>query len=156
MSIYIKNNSGEHTLAPYNYEKTLLSLGGLVCWIEGTKNVQLSFNPQRFGIAGGPIWTNYGVYFTKQHLEEIISKMNDGSELRIAYPDQYVNTNRNRCKNEDTIEESFAKDNDKIQISPNSFAPSKYVKELLKLNSKDIHPDYIEHCKFILGQNKKK
>jgi len=71
MSIYIKNEKGENVLAPHSYEKTLLGLVNLVCWIEGT-NTQLSFstNNRCFGIAGGSLWTNNGIRLTKEDLEE--------------------------------------------------------------------------------------
>lgn len=148
MAIWIKNKKGETCLSPHSFEKTLLGLSRLVCWIEGTNdNFNFSTDNRGFGIAGGPIWTNHGVSFKKEDLIELVSKMNDGSELKIAYPDQYVNTNRNRRKNEKTIEESFAEDNDKIIISPNVFATSKYVKEQLLLGGGNIHPDYVAYCK---------
>lgn len=148
MHIWIKDKEGNSHLAPYSYEKTLLGVGRLVCWIEGT-NTEISerVGKRGFGIAGSPIWTNYGVLFTKSDLEELVSKMKDGAELRIAFPDQYVSTNNRRYKDEITIEESFAKNNDMIQIGPNSFTSSKNVLERLQLGGEGIHSDYLEYCK---------
>ena len=154
MSIWIKDKDNKPCLAPHSYEKTLLGLGNLVCWIEGT-NTKISerVGKRGFGIAGSPIWTNYGILFTKSDLEELVSKMNDGAELRIAYPDQYVSTNNKRYGEEITIEESFAKDNDMIQVGPSSFAPSKTVLKWLQSRSEEIHPNYLEYCKEKLSFN---
>ena len=148
MSIWIKDKNNNQCLAPHSYEKTLLGLGRLVCWIEGT-NTKISerIGKRGFGIAGSPIWTNYGILFTKSDLEELVSKMKDGAELRIAYPDQYISTNNSRYKEEITIEESFTKDNDMIQTGPNRFSPSKTVLKWLQSRSEEIHPDYLEYCK---------
>ena len=146
MSIWIKNKKGETVLAPHSYEKTLVSIDRLVCWIEGT-NTNLSFKPGGFGIAGGPIWTNHGIKFTKEELKELVKKMKEGSELRIAYPDQYVSTNRKRYKDGPTVEEKFEEDNNMIQVGSSRFAPKDRVKQWLSEDITQIDPDYINHAK---------
>lgn len=124
MSIWIEEN-GLTKLAAWNYKRTLITISRLVCWVEGT-DYKPSFKPQNFGIAGGPIWTNYGISFKKEELKEIVDNMNDVSTLHIAYPDQYVNTNKNRCRCDcKTIEEEFEIYNNLIQNGPNSFIPAK-------------------------------
>lgn len=146
MSIWIKNEKGETVLAPYSYEKTLVGLNNLVVWIEGT-NTDLSFSTDHngFGIAGGPVWTNYGVKFTKEHLKELVKKMKDGAELLVCYPDQYVSTNRKRYGSEPTIEERFAEYNSLIQVTANGFAPYTMVAQLLEEGK--VAPEYIESSK---------
>lgn len=146
MSIWINNK-----LAPYSYKKSLLGLSRLVCWIEGTENVKFNTDSgiNHFGIAGGPIWTNYGIKFTREELQDLVNQMNPKSELCIAYPDQYVSTNYNRYRDEKTIEEVFAEDNDMVQVGSSTFAPSSNLEKLLE--ERKVEPDYILEAEKILN-----
>ena len=138
MSIWINNK-----LAPYNYERSLLGLSRLVVWVEGTKNIKFSTDGKGFAIAGGPVWTNHGIILTKEDLFNLANQMNDKSELRICYPDQYVSTRRSPYGNEKPIEDVFEESNQMVQVSDNAFMPMNKVKEHIE----QVHPDYLELIK---------
>ena len=144
MSIWIKNK-----LAPYNYERSLLGLSNLVVWVEGTKGIKFSTQGKGFGIAGGPVWTNYGIQLTKEQLLDLANQMNDGSILKICYPDQYISTRKKPYRDEKPIEDVFEESNKMIQVSDNGFMPIDKVKE----NIDKVHPDYLEYVKRLLLDN---
>ena len=137
MSIWINNK-----LASYNYERTLLGLNNLIVWVEGTKDINFSTNGKGFGIAGGPVHTNNGITFTKEDLLNLANQMNDKSQLKICYADQYVSTRRNPWRDEKPIEDVFEESNKMVQISHNSFAPNK---EWVKENINKVHQDYLKN-----------
>jgi len=133
-------------LVPHSYEKTIVastSNSGLLIWLEGT-NTKLSFHKEHrgnkhyivnseFGICGGAINTNDGIRLTKEHLLEIASKMKEGATLNIAAGKMYITKRDLLYSNQETtVEENFDKDNDMVQIGPNSFAPSNHAKTLKK------------------------
>lgn len=136
MSIWMKN--GE--LAEHSYEKTLVASNKsmsekLIIWIDGT-NTELSFHKKHcgkkhyiinseFGICGGAINTNAGISFTKEQLLEIANKMKEGATLKIAACNVLCLTQEDLkyCQCEQTVEQSFATDNNMIKCGSNSFKP---------------------------------
>jgi len=134
MSIWINEN-----LAPYNYEKTLVTArksngDNLIVWIEGTKT-ELSFhnknnknnkNVIQFSMCGKSINTDAGIGFTKEMLLEIANKMKDGAILKIAACNKL---------NLDNVSNEFEKDNDMVQLDDYTFVPSNHPLAKNKLNN---------------------
>lgn len=163
MSIWIKNQKGESVLAPHSYEKTIVadhvSFGEkLLIWLEGV-NAKFSFHTEHYGnknyivnsefrICGGAINTNAGIKLTKNQLQEIVDSMKEGATLNIAACNSLYLTKDDLkySQQTETVEESFNKDNNMIQISGSSFAPTEIVKDWLQNNIEKIHPDYREYC----------
>ena len=132
MSIWKNGELLEHA-----YEKTLVATNGtLIIWLDGT-NTKLDFHKEHcgkkhyilkseFGMCGGSINTNSGISLTKEHLLEIANKMKEGATLKIAACDALYLTKESlkysQCN--ETVEESFEKDNSMVKCGGNSF---KYV-----------------------------
>lgn len=120
---YFIDEDGRQRMYPWEYKKALLGFvplfkgEGTVVYIEGVETSQIndSIKANMFNIAGYPIWTNSGQYLTKKQLQMIINIMPEKANLCFAGLSARVTI--------ESIQDQFEKDNNMVQIGPNSFKP---------------------------------
>lgn len=65
-----------------------------ICWLHIENDVKLLPKPNHFVMVGGVgIQTNSGLTFTKEQLEEIVSKMSEGDTMHFAAMENQIITN---------------------------------------------------------------